>query len=39
MVVRNRKAEFKYTHTFIDALLAEDMHGKRVYSMANATLA
>ena len=28
MVVRNGKTEFKYTHTFIDALLAEDMRNE-----------
>src|SRR5260370_35689986 len=38
MAARNRKAEFKYTHNFIDTLFAEDMHAKRVYSLANATL-
>src|ERR1700682_325362 len=38
MAARNRKAEFKYTHDFIDALFAEDMHAKRVDSLANATL-
>src|SRR5271163_1802698 len=38
MAARNRKAEFKYTHNFIDALFAEDMHAKRVDSLANATL-
>jgi hypothetical protein len=38
MIVRNRATEFKYTHNFIEALFAEDMHAKRVYSLANATL-
>src|SRR5271154_5523655 len=38
MAARNRKAEFKYTHNFVGALFAEDMHAKRVYSLANATL-
>jgi hypothetical protein len=38
MAARNRKAEFEYTRNFIDALFAEDMHAKRVYSLANATL-
>jgi hypothetical protein len=38
MIVRKRAAEFKYTHTFIETLFADDMHAKRVYSLANATL-
>ena len=38
MAARNRKAEFKYTLDFIGTLFAEDMHAKRVYSLANATL-
>jgi hypothetical protein len=38
MAARNRKAEFEYTRNFIDALSAEDMHEKRIYSLANATL-
>ena len=38
MIVRNRATEFKDTHNFIEALFAEDMHAKRVYSLANATL-
>ena len=38
MIVRNRAKEFKYTHNFVEALFAEDLHAKRVYSLANATL-
>src|ERR1700746_3423075 len=38
MAARNRKAEFKNTHNFIGTLFAEDLHAKRVYSLANATL-
>jgi hypothetical protein len=38
MIVRNRATEFEYTHNFIEAFFAEDMHAKRVYSLANATL-
>jgi len=38
MVVRKRAAEFKYAHTFIEMLFADDMHANRVYSLANATL-
>src|ERR1700758_4644556 len=38
MVVRNKAKEFKYTHNFVVALLAEDLHAKRVHSLANATL-
>src|SRR5246500_5834299 len=38
MIVRNKAKEFTYTHNFVEALFAEDMHAKRVYSLANATL-
>src|ERR1700758_5131099 len=38
MVVRNKAKEFKYTHNFVVALLAEDLHAKRVHSLVNATL-
>src|SRR6516225_875708 len=38
MIVRNKAKEFKYTHNFVGALFAEDLHAKRVYSLANATL-
>jgi hypothetical protein len=38
MIVRNRATEFRYTHNFIEALFAEDMHTNRIYSLANATL-
>lgn len=38
MIVRKGAAEFKYTHEFIDALFGEDLHAKRVRSLANATL-
>ena len=37
-LVRNRATEFRYTHNFIEALFAEDMHTKRICSLANATL-
>ena len=36
MIVRNRAKEFKYTHNFVEALFAEDLHAKRVYSLAKA---
>ena len=29
---------FKATHQFLSALFSEDVHAKRVYSLANATL-
>jgi hypothetical protein len=29
---------FKATHQFLNALFSEDVHAKRVYSLANATL-
>src|SRR5215470_10196707 len=38
MVIGTEAAEFKYTHEFIDALFGEDLHAKRVCSLANATL-
>jgi hypothetical protein len=38
MIVRNKAKEFKYTHNFVEALFAENLHAKRVYSLANATL-
>ena len=38
MIVRNRAKEFKHTHNFVEALFAENLHAKRVYSLANATL-
>src|SRR5215469_6463507 len=38
MIVRNKAKEFEYTHNFVEALFAEDLHAKRVYSLANATL-
>ena len=38
MIVRKKAKEFKYTHNFVEALFAEDLHAKRVYSLANATL-
>jgi hypothetical protein len=38
MVVRRRAREFKYTQEFLDALFADDLHAKRVQSLANATL-
>ena len=29
---------FKDIHGFVDSLLGDDMHAKRVYSLANATM-
>jgi hypothetical protein len=38
MVVRKGVTEFKYTQKFLDSLFGDDLHAKRVHSLANATL-
>ena len=38
MVVRKGAVDFKYTQEFLDTLFGEDLHAKRVQSLANATL-
>lgn len=38
MIVRKGVTEFKYTRQFLDALFGDDLHAKRVHSLANATL-
>jgi hypothetical protein len=38
MVVRKGVTEFKYTQKFLDTLFGDDLHAKRVHSLANATL-
>ena len=38
MVVRRGAREFKYTQEFLDRLFGDDLHAKRVHSLANATL-
>jgi hypothetical protein len=38
MVVRKGATEFKYTQKFLDSLFGDDLHAKRVHSLANATL-
>jgi hypothetical protein len=38
MAVRKGVAEFKYTQKFLDGLFGDDLHAKRVHSLANATL-
>jgi hypothetical protein len=38
MAVRKGAKEFKYTREFLDRLFSDDLHAKRVYSLANATL-
>lgn len=38
MAVRKGAAEFKYTQEFLDHLFGDDLHAKRVHSLANATL-
>jgi DDE family transposase len=38
MAVRKGAAEFKYTQEFLDRLFGDDLHAKRVHSLANATL-
>jgi hypothetical protein len=38
MVVRKGVTEFKYTRKFLDSLFGDDLHAKRVHSLANATL-
>ena len=37
-IARNKGITFAYTHEFMNALFSEDVHAKRVYSLANATL-
>jgi DDE family transposase len=37
-VARRKDITFKETHRFLSRLLGEDVHAKRVYSLANATL-
>ena len=37
-VARRRGISFKETHQFLSSLFSEDVHAKRVYSLANATL-
>src|SRR5512137_1747811 len=37
-VVRRKGITLKTTHQFLSALFSEDVHAKRVYSLANATL-
>jgi hypothetical protein len=38
MVVRKGAVDFKYTQEFLDTLFGDDLHAKRVQSLANATL-
>jgi hypothetical protein len=38
MAVRKGAKEFKYTKEFLDRLFSDDLHAKRVHSLANATL-
>jgi hypothetical protein len=38
MAVRKAVREFKYTKEFLDRLFGDDLHAKRVHSLANATL-
>jgi hypothetical protein len=38
MAVRTGVREFKYTKEFLDRLFGDDLHAKRVHSLANATL-
>jgi Transposase DDE domain len=38
VVVHKGAADFKYTQEFLGALFGEDLHAKRVHSLANATL-
>jgi hypothetical protein len=38
MAVRKGVREFKYTKEFLDRLFGDDLHAKRVHSLANATL-
>jgi hypothetical protein len=38
VAVRKGAKEFKYTQEFLDALFGDDLHAKRVNSLANATL-
>src|ERR1700732_498053 len=38
MAVRKGATEFKYTQKFLDSLFGDDLHAKRVHSLANATL-
>ena len=38
MAVRKGARQFKYTKQFLDRLFIDDLHAKRVYSLANATL-
>jgi hypothetical protein len=38
MAVRKGARQFKYTKEFLDRLFIDDLHAKRVYSLANATL-
>jgi hypothetical protein len=38
MAVRKGATEFKYTREFLDRLFGDDLHAKRVHSLANATL-
>jgi hypothetical protein len=38
MAVRKGAREFKYTKEFLDRLFSDDLHAKRVHSLANATL-
>jgi hypothetical protein len=38
MAVRKGAREFKYTKQFLDRLFSDDLHAKRVLSLANATL-
>lgn len=37
-MARRKGITFKATHQFLRALFSEDVHAKRVYSLANATL-
>src|ERR1019366_7593389 len=37
-VARRRGISFEETHQFLSTLFSEDVHAKRVYSLANATL-
>src|SRR5258707_13351859 len=37
-VARRKDITLKTTHQFLSALFSEDIHAKRVYSLANATL-
>jgi len=37
-MARSKGITFESTHQFLNALFADDVHAKRVYSLANATL-